>query len=317
MLVKFKETGEVFAMKSLHKSAIIQKRQIEHTMAERAILEQIQHPFLVELKYAFQTESKLYLVLEFVNGGELFFHLRKNGRFKEDTVRLYVAQLALVLDYLNDHEIVYRDLKPENILLDKQGYIKVTDFGLSKSLPKNGQGDSERATTFAGTPEYMAPEILKGEGYTFPVDWWSLGTLMYEMLYGLPPFYNQNLNMMYHNILCQDLNFNKNRNIKISREAQDLIRGLLIRDPATRFTGKTVKAHPFFKAIDWDKLLDRGYKMPFRPKVKNNTDVSQFDSQFTSEPAQDSYVDPSLLSKADQQAFQNFTFQDESALSSK
>eukprot|EP01102_Stenamoeba_stenopodia_P008101 TRINITY_DN2301_c0_g1_i3.p1 TRINITY_DN2301_c0_g1~~TRINITY_DN2301_c0_g1_i3.p1 ORF type:complete len:296 (-),score=67.21 TRINITY_DN2301_c0_g1_i3:548-1435(-) len=177
--VRKKDTGKIYAMKVLRKEAIVQRKQVAHTKAEKSILAKIQHPFIVGLHYAFQTEEKLYMVLDFVNGGELFFHLKREGKFSEQRVRIYAAEIACALSHLHSFGIVYRDLKPENILLDSEGHICITDFGLSKEI------QSEDTHTFCGTPEYLAPEILKGQGHGTPVDWWSLGTLIYEMLTGL------------------------------------------------------------------------------------------------------------------------------------
>jgi len=192
MQVKKKDDGQIYAMKVLRKEAIIARKQVDHTRAEKAILQKIEHPFIVKLNYAFQTEDKLYMVLDFVNGGELFFHLKKEGKFSEERVRLYSAEIALALHHLHSRDIVYRDLKPENILIDADAHICITDFGLSKEIISD-----EVTHTFCGTPEYLAPEVLKGQGHGCPVDWWSLGTLIYEMLTGLPPFYSQNINIMY------------------------------------------------------------------------------------------------------------------------
>ena len=190
----------VYAMKTLRKDAIVERNQVVHTKAERAILEKIRHPNIVSLRYAFQSPDKLYMILDYVNGGELFFHLKKTGRFTEDRVRFYVAQIVLALGHLvrpvpsplitratdwqyalqHDLGIVYRDLKPENILLANDGYLVLTDFGLSKQVEQSADGSDGQTHTFCGTPEYLAPEVLNGQGHGKGVDWWSLGTLMYE-----------------------------------------------------------------------------------------------------------------------------------------
>jgi serum/glucocorticoid-regulated kinase 2 len=227
--VRKKNTGEIFAMKILLKSTIIARNQVEHTRAERSILQHIKHPYIVSLKYAFQTEDKLYLVMDFCGGGELFYHLKKEGRFSEERVRLYAAEILLALEHLHSLNIIYRDLKPENILLDAQGHIRLADFGLSKIL----NDPDAQASTFCGTPEYLAPEILNGSGHGIPVDWWSLGTLICEMLTGLPPFYSQNLNSMYEKILKAELKLTSDPNI-LSPDARNLIQALLQRDPHKR-----------------------------------------------------------------------------------
>jgi serum/glucocorticoid-regulated kinase 2 len=193
--VKKKDTGQIYAMKVLKKEQVIRRKQFEHTMAERRILEEIDHPFIVSLRFAFQTTQKLYMVFDFFNGGELFHYLSKGGRFSEDRARLYAAEIALGLEHVHSMNIIYRDLKPENLLLDADGHIRITDFGLSK---ENVFDDDVKS--FCGTPEYLAPEVLKRQKYGKAVDWWSLGTLLYEMISGLPPYYDRNRERMYKKV---------------------------------------------------------------------------------------------------------------------
>jgi serine/threonine protein kinase len=311
MQVKKKDTGAIYAMKVLRKEAIIARKQVAHTMAERNILQKVQHPFIVTLHHAFQTEAKLYMVLDYVNGGELFFHLKNEGKFAEPRVRLYAAEISMALQYLHAMNVVYRDLKPENILLDAEGHIRITDFGLSKEL-----APEELTHTFCGTPEYLAPEVLKGQGHGVAVDWWSLGTLVYEMLTGLPPFYSQNINIMYQKILNGELRYPA----YVSAEAVALLDGLLTRDPerrlGTRTCGADLRAAPFFRGLDWDKLYARQITPPFRPKVKNAADVSQIDPVFTQEQAVDSLVVSNLSALASNGEFGGFTFNPGTVLSS-
>ena len=184
MLVRYRADGRKFAMKILKKKAIIARNQVEHTRAERKILESLQHPFLMTLRFAFQSQEKLYFVLDYYQGGELFFHLKNQRRFSEAIARLFVAEIALALGHLHSLGVVYRDLKPENILLDDLGHVCLTDFGLSKDLEYQ-----DKSHTFCGTPEYLAPEIVAGLGHNSEVDWWSLGILLYELTVGIPPFY--------------------------------------------------------------------------------------------------------------------------------
>jgi len=275
-------------------------------------LQRIQHPFIVKLHFAFQTKDKLYMILDYVNGGELFFHLKKEGRFAESRVKFYAAEITSAIAHLHSLGIVYRDLKPENILLDSGGHICITDFGLSKEIKED-----EGTHTFCGTPEYLAPEVLKGQGHGMGVDWWSLGTLIYEMLTGLPPFYSQNINIMYQKILNGELRFPS----YVSPEAQSLLEGLLTRDVDKRLGSgaegsNDVKKHPFFKDIDWDKLDRKVLEPPFKPKVKNNEDLSQIDEVFTGEKPQDSLPDHSLSDTmgGKDSNFDGFTYNGESTM---
>jgi len=299
MQVKKKDDGKIYAMKVLRKEAIIARKQVAHTRAEKSILQKIQHPFIVKLHFAFQTKDKLYMILDYINGGELFYHLKKEGRFPEIRVKFYAAEIVCAIAHLHSLQIVYRDLKPENILIDMEGHICITDFGLSKEIkPEEG------THTFCGTPEYLAPEVLKGQGHGTAVDWWSLGTLIYEMLTGLPPFYSQNINIMYQKILNGELRFPS----YVSPDAQSLLEGLLTRDVEKRL-GSEVKKHPFFKDIDWEKLEKREMEPPFKPKVKSDTDTSQIDSVFLVEKAQDSLVENHLSETIQRDnAFDDFTY---------
>lgn len=215
-LVEYKPSKEIYAMKSLKKDVLIDQDQIENTLLEKKILGSLEHPFLVGLVFCFQTEERLYFIMPYMSGGELFQHLRKFRIFDEEKVRFYGAQIALALEHLHTYGIIYRDLKPENILMDNEGYLKLADFGMAKHL----KGE-EKATSFCGTPEYLAPEIITGEGHNKSADWWSFGILIYEMLCGIPPFYNENLERMYELIKLAELRFPKK--IKISSDAQDLI----------------------------------------------------------------------------------------------
>lgn len=187
MLCQRISDNSILAIKSIHKSRLIQSNKVHTVVAERNILTRATHPFIVSLKFAFQTPSKFYLGLEYAPGGELFFHMQKVGSISTEDTRLYIAEIALALNHLHSIGVVYRDLKPENILLDAEGHIKLTDFGLAKDLY-----NEEMTSTFCGTSEYLAPEIIKHENYGIEVDWWSLGILTYELLFGKTPFCHQN-----------------------------------------------------------------------------------------------------------------------------
>jgi len=299
MQVRHKKDGKIYAMKVMRKDAIIAKNQVTHTRDEKNILQSIRHPFIVNLNYAFQTKDKLYMILDYVNGGELFYHLKKEGKFSEERVRMYAAEIASALIHLHTHGIIYRDLKPENILLDRTGHIVITDFGLSKEVPKD-----DATHTFCGTPEYLAPEVLRGQGHSYPVDWWSLGTLIYEMLTGLPPFYSKHINVMYQKILNAQLTFPS----FISDNAKSLLEGLLTRDVDKRLGGESVKQHPFFAEINWDELEARKIPAPWIPPVRDAMDTTQIDDYFTAERPTDSYVDSNMLDENDKDIFSGFTF---------
>lgn len=301
MQVVKKDTKQIYALKTLRKQHIISRMEVTHTLAERTVLARINNPFIVPLKFSFQSPEKLYLVLSFINGGELFWHLQCEGKFSMDRSRFYIAELLTALEALHEHNIVYRDLKPENILLDYQGHIALCDFGLCKLNMAN----DDKTNTFCGTPEYLAPELLLNQGYTRLVDWWTLGTLLYEMLTGLPPFYDQDVPTMYRKILQNPLKFPP---FLEKTDAQDLLTQLLQKDPANRLSdAQQIKNHRFFKDIDWVKLLNKAYLPPFKPKVDNLLDTSNFDNDFTNEKPQDSVVDD-FLSESVQKQFGGWTY---------
>eukprot|EP00466_Bigelowiella_natans_P015116 jgi/Bigna1/33336/e_gw1.2.24.1 len=259
--VKYKKTGEIFALKVLKKEHLAKRKQIGHTKTERKVLENITHPFIVSLRYAFQTEHRLYMVLDYFTGGELFYHLKHGGRFKLERGRFYCAELTCAIEHLHANDVIYRDLKPENVLLDAEGHVRLTDFGLSKDCLK---GDT-LTHTFCGTPEYLAPEVIQSKPYNKTVDWWSLGTMTYEMICGLPPFYSTNVHKMYTKILMAKLKFPNH----LPEEARNFLGGLLDRDPKKRLgakSGKEVKEHKFFDGIDFGKLLKKEIEPPFKPK---------------------------------------------------
>jgi serum/glucocorticoid-regulated kinase 2 len=308
MLVKKKDNGQFYAMKILKKEAVIERNQVEHTKAERSILQQLQHPFLMTLRYAFQSQAKLYLVLDFFQGGELFYHLKNMRRFTERCAKIYVGEIALALGYLHSLDVIYRDLKPENILLDPQGHVCLTDFGLAKEVAKD-----EQTSSFCGTPEYLAPEIISGHGHDKAVDWWSLGILLYELTVGIPPFYSQNINDMYNKIQHGVLRFPP----FLSENCKALIVDLLNRDPNKRL-GSTndvedLKQHPFFDDIDFDRLYNKQVVPDYQPEVKKDQ-TALFDTEFTSEKVQDTFVAPSTLVRQNDDQFAGFTFKQDSTI---
>ncbi|KAL3463812.1 kinase-like domain-containing protein [Aspergillus heterothallicus] len=280
--VKKKDTRRIYAMKVLSKKVIIQKKEVAHTLGERNILVRTAmaaSPFIVGLKFSFQTPTDLYLVTDYMSGGELFWHLQKEGRFQEPRAKFYIAELILALQHLHDHDIVYRDLKPENILLDANGHIALCDFGLSKAnLTQN-----DTTNTFCGTTEYLAPEVLLDEqGYTKMVDFWSLGVLVFEMCCGWSPFYAEDTQQMYKNIAFGKVRFPRDA---LSTEGRNFVKGLLNRNPKHRLgakgDAKELMAHPFFHDINWEALSRKEVIPPFKPKLKSDTDTSNFDPEFT------------------------------------
>jgi len=281
LLVKLKVNNKLYAMKILNKDLLKIKKQQAHTKTERNLMVKINSPFIVNIKSAFQDQTKLYIVTEFMQGGDMFFHMHdSNEPFKIDRVRFYVMELVLALDFLHKNNMVYRDLKPENILLDTKGHIKLTDFGLSKIL----ETEDDKAFTICGTPQYLAPEVILKKGYDKAVDWWSLGCVMYEMLTGKLPFPIRKGTKLNRRIYQHEVDFPK----KIDSNAKDLIQKLLIVDPNERFGsgpegGEKIKNHPFFKGINWKNVEDRKIKPPFIPKLKKETDLKYFDTMFTDE----------------------------------
>ncbi|UKZ55010.1 hypothetical protein TrVGV298_008826 [Trichoderma virens] len=325
--VRKKDTQRIYAMKVLQKKVIVQKKEVAHTVGERNILVRTatsDSPFIVGLKFSFQTPSELYLVTDYMSGGELFWHLQKEGRFDERRAKFYIAELILAIQHLHNNDIVYRDLKPENILLDANGHIALCDFGLSKAnLTKN-----DTTNTFCGTTEYLAPEVLLDEsGYTKMVDFWSLGVLVFEMCCGWSPFYAEDTQQMYKNIAFGKVRFPRDT---LSQEGRNFVKGLLNRNPKHRLgatdDAEELKRHPFFNDIDWNLLAKKLISPPFKPKLKSATDVSYFDPEFTTALDQNGslneraaalargYAASTPLSPSVQANFHGFTYVDESAL---
>uniref|UniRef100_A0A8C6SRK5 non-specific serine/threonine protein kinase n=1 Tax=Neogobius melanostomus TaxID=47308 RepID=A0A8C6SRK5_9GOBI len=285
------DAGQLYAMKVL-KKATLKVRDRVRTKMERDILVEVNHPFIVKLHYAFQTEGKLYLILDFLRGGDLFTRLSKEVMFTEEDVKFYLAELALALDHLHGLGIIYRDLKPENILLDEEGHIKLTDFGLSKESIDH----ENKAYSFCGTVEYMAPEVVNRRGHTHSADWWSYGVLMFEMLTGTLPFQGKDRKETMTMILKAKLGMPQ----FLSTEAQSLLRNLFKRNPANRL-GKNI--HFIHLSIDWCPLE---LHPPFKPAAGRPDDTFYFDPEFTAKTPRDSPgVPPSANAH---QLFRGFSF---------
>ncbi|XP_042906252.1 serine/threonine-protein kinase Sgk2 isoform X3 [Parasteatoda tepidariorum] len=303
LLAKHKVEHNVYAVKVLQKKMILKRNEKNHVMSERnVLLKNLHHPFLVGLHYAFQTPDKLYFVLDYVNGGELFFHLQRERYFQEPRARFYAAEITSAIGYLHSEGIIYRDLKPENILLDYQGHVVLTDFGLSKE----GLAEKDTTTTFCGTPEYLAPEVLRKQAYDKSVDWWCLGAVLYEMMYGLPPFYSKDTMEMYQNILNKPLRLRTN----ISIPARNLLEGLLQKDKNKRLGAvsdvEEVKKHDFFRAINWTDLEAKAIPPPYNPNVRGKMDLKNIDPEFIREPVPASLARSQSLSASVQDADVSF-----------
>jgi len=289
-LVQHKESNSYYALKVLRKSLVVRLKQVQHVNNEKEILI-IAKPclFTVRMFKHFKDQKNLYLLSEYVQGGELFSHLRAAGRFSTKTARFYAAEIVLALEFLHDHKIVYRDLKPENLLLDHKGHIKVTDFGFAKVVSDN------RTFTLCGTPEYLAPEVIKGKGHGTEVDWWALGILVFEMLAGYPPFYDENPFGIYEKILLGRIAFPSH----IDSSARDLIKKLLASDRTRRLGNLKdgavdVKKHRFFKGIDWEALNKRKLTPPIQPNVQHPGDTSNFE-EYEEEAGYEICLDESIV----------------------
>lgn len=274
-----KDTCEIYAMKILRKRTVNEYQQEKHIKTERKIFA-LEHPYIVKLHYAFQTEHKLYMVLDFVGGGDLFHHLKKNRVFTEYQTKIYVAEILLALEYLHSQGIIYRDLKAENILLDNRGYIRLTDFGLSTM--------EEKPTTFCGSPEYISPEVLKNEVQTQALDFWSLGILTYELVAGLPPFYDENQSVMYDNIVGKELEFTS----FMTKELKDILTALLMKSPTERLdNAKDAMNYNWFSDIDFEALMNKTIDKDYQPEK----DILHIDSEYANEKAEDSLVEGSVI----------------------
>jgi len=309
MLTEKIETEEVFAIKVLKKDVIIQDDDVECTMTEKRILAlAANHPFLTSLHSCFQTTDRLFFVMEFVNGGDLMFQIQRARKFDESRARFYAAEVTLALQYLHRHGVIYRDLKLDNIMLDQEGHVKIADFGMCKE----GIKDETTTSTFCGTPDYIAPEILQEQDYGASVDWWALGVLMYEMMAGQPPFEADNEDDLFESILHDDVLYP----VWLSKEAVSILKGFMQKNVAKRLGcvkahggEESIKHHPFFRDVKWKDLEERKVKPPFKPKIKNRKDALNFDSDFTKEDPILTPVNPEILKTIKQDEFAGFSFQ--------
>ncbi|KAI3997604.1 hypothetical protein MKX01_011021 [Papaver californicum] len=278
------EGDGIFAMKVMRKDTIIKKNHVDYMRAERDILTKVDHPFIVQLRYSFQTKSKLYLILDFINGGHLFFHLYRQGIFSEDQARVYTAEIVSAVSHLHERGIVHRDLKPENILMDSDGHVMLTDFGMAKEID-----ESSRSNSMCGTTEYMAPEILQSKGHNKDADWWSVGVLLYEMLTGQPPYTHANRQKLQQKIIKEKFKLPP----FLTSEAHSLLKALLQKEPERRLGGgptgaDEIKKHKWFKSVNWKKLDEREFKPKFKPDVTGTDCTANFDQCWLAMPADDS-----------------------------
>ncbi|ERF71877.1 cAMP-dependent protein kinase type 2 [Endocarpon pusillum Z07020] len=272
-LVQSKHNQRYYAVKVLKKQQVVKMKQIEHTNDERRMLQRVKHPFLITLWGTFQDAKNLYMVMDFIEGGELFSLLRKSQRFPNPVAKFYAAEVTLALEYLHAQNIIYRDLKPENLLLDRHGHIKITDFGFAKDVV-------DITWTLCGTPDYLAPEVVSSKGYNKSVDWWSLGILIFEMLCGFTPFWDGGSPVkIYENILKSKVKYPP----YIHHDAQDLLVQLITPDLTKRLGNlhggpADVKNHAWFAEVTWERLLKKDIDAPYVPPVKGGQgDASQFD----------------------------------------
>uniref|UniRef100_A0A8C1XN29 protein kinase C n=2 Tax=Cyprinus carpio TaxID=7962 RepID=A0A8C1XN29_CYPCA len=316
LLVRLKKTERIYAMKVVKKELVNDDEDIDWVQTEKHVFEQASnHPFLVGLHSCFQTESRLFFVIEYVNGGDLMFHMQRQRKLPEEHARFYSAEISLALNYLHERGIIYRDLKLDNVLLESEGHIKLTDYGMCKE----GLRPGDTTSTFCGTPNYIAPEILRGEDYGFSVDWWALGVLMFEMMAGRSPFDivgssdnpDQNTeDYLFQVILEKQIRIPRSLSVK----AASVLKGFLNKEPKERLgchpqTGfADIMAHPFFRNVDWDLMEQKQVVPPFKPNISGEFGLDNFDAQFTNEPIQLTPDDDDAVKKIDQSEFEGFEY---------
>ncbi|XP_062339338.1 protein kinase C theta type [Osmerus eperlanus] len=301
-LAELKSTNQFFAVKALKKDVVLMDDDVECTMVERRVLSLAwEHPFLTHLYCTFQTKENLFFVMEYLNGGDLMFHIQSCHKFDLQRSTFYAAEIICGLQFLHSKGVVYRDLKLDNVLLDSEGHIKIADFGMCK---ENMQEES-RTSTFCGTPDYIAPEILLGQKYGSSVDWWSFGVLLYEMLIGQSPFHGHDEEELFQSIRTDDPCYPR----WLVKDAKDILVKLFVREPEQRLGVKgNIRQHAFFKDTNWNVLEKRQVEPPFRPTVKSPSDCSNFDKEFINEKPRLSCADRALMNSVDQTMFNNFSF---------
>lgn len=308
-LVEKKDTKDLYALKTIKKSFVIDHNQLEQVKREREILYQASHPFLIGLKSAFQTPDKLFLLMPFIQGGDLYLHLKRKKGYNEDEVRFFIAQISEALGFLHSKAIVYQDLKPENVLLKKNGYVKLADFGASKYLSQ-----TKKYNKYVGTPSYIAPEVLMKKPYDKDVDWWSMGILMYELLFNKPPFNSRQNKELFRKILTKDIIFPNWK--EISKECKNIILMFLDKDSSKRLGHKNdfmeVRKHPFFKSIDFEKLLKMELEPIFTPNIEGEDDTNNFFPKYTTQRPKMTLLTKEMVEKCKRydEMFEGFYYDD-------
>ncbi|KAI5712190.1 hypothetical protein M8J75_006531 [Diaphorina citri] len=318
LMVELKRTRRIYAMKVIKKNLVTDDEDIDWVQTEKHVFETASnHPFLVGLHSCFQTPSRLFFVIEFVRGGDLMFHMQRQRRLPEEHARFYAAEISLALNFLHDKGIIYRDLKLDNVLLDHEGHIKLTDYGMCKEGIRPG----DTTSTFCGTPNYIAPEILRGEDYGFSVDWWALGVLLYEMLAGRSPFDIAGANphdnpdqntedYLFQVILEKTIRIPRSLSVK----AASVLKGFLNKNPLERLgcnreAGfQEIAGHSFFRNIDWAALEAKQVPPPYKPRLESERDLANFPPEFTDEPVHLTPDDTKIIEKIDQTEFEGFEY---------
>ncbi|MCQ2815806.1 MAG: serine/threonine-protein kinase [archaeon] len=299
--VKSKINGMHYSLKTIKKSKLKTEKHIQYVETERLILEELSHPFIVKLHYAFQTEAKLYLVLELYKYGDLLYYLNQNEHFTENEAKFYFAQVVLLFEYFHSKNILYRNLSPECLLLDSEGYIKVMDFSIAKSNISN----TSFTKTSCGLPEYRSPEMLQGGEYGRSTDIWTMGIFLYELLYGATPFRDNNTNNLYKKIIFNSIDFSFD-NIEISENAKDLIGKMLEKNYKKRIGLQEIKKHPFFSDISFEQIFLQSADSPIVPVPQGDNEFRYIDPDYLAMNPNDSFI--SMAGPQIKGDFDNYTY---------